>query len=83
MDDVAIERWRRDGGDLPTSSSALLEEASVLQQIQIYTYIYIYVCVCMYIYIYMHRCMIQQMQRIFTELSVLVSVFHRARQSEE
>lgn len=28
VDDVAIERWRRDGGDLPTSSSALLEEAS-------------------------------------------------------
>ena len=54
MDDVAIERWRRDGGDLPTSSSALLEEASVLQQIQIYTYIYIYICVCVYVYIYIY-----------------------------
>eukprot|EP00439_Symbiodinium_sp_Y106_P049897 s1342_g6.t1 len=25
VDEAAIERWRRDGGDLPTSSSALLE----------------------------------------------------------
>ena len=30
MDEAAIERWRRDGGDLPTSSSALLEASGVL-----------------------------------------------------